>query len=137
MACEQLFGEVPVVPVSTGAPLYEQVPTSSGPSGPVYVESTLDEPLLETIKRDIFRIGKNLRIVLFPFNVGTERNKSLRNWDLWGPLVCCGSLNVYFRAMIGTEAHFLLELHADSDHMFQMSHFTAVHMINYIGIDET
>lgn len=96
MACEQLFGEVPVVPVSTGAPTYEPVPSSSGPSGPGnygYMESTLDEPLLETIKRDIGRIGKNLRIVLFPFNVGTDRTKSLRNWDLWGPLVRSTSCN--------------------------------------------
>lgn len=85
---QQLFGEAPVVPVSTGQPDYDAVPPASGPAGySGYMENTLDEPLVQTMYRDIKRIGKNLRIVLFPFVVGTEQNRSLRNWDLWGPLV--------------------------------------------------
>ncbi|GMH35985.1 hypothetical protein BSKO_03853 [Bryopsis sp. KO-2023] len=86
----KLFGEAPVVPVSTGGPAYDAVPSTSAPTGfgnSGFLENTLDEPLSETIKRDFVRIGKNLRIVLFPFNVGTDRTRSLRNWDLWGPLI--------------------------------------------------
>ncbi|CUG89114.1 Yip1 integral membrane protein, putative [Bodo saltans] len=48
--------------------------------------STLDEPVLQTIWRDIRAIGEKLLIVVIPF---ASRGQTLRDWDLWGPLVLC------------------------------------------------
>ena len=51
-------------------------------------QGTLDEPVRETIMRDLRRIGFRIRHVLIPTN--DDRNESeLRNWDLWGPLLLC------------------------------------------------
>jgi hypothetical protein len=53
-----------------------------------YVENTLDEPVWETLKRDLFTIGRNLRSVLIPVNWDFGKHQAaLHNWDLWGPLV--------------------------------------------------
>ena len=52
--------------------------------GPV---NTLDEPVLDTIKRDLHRIGGNLVLVVFPFKNRDQQSAALRNWDLWGPMV--------------------------------------------------
>lgn len=52
-------------------------------------ESTLDEPVWRTIWRDIAAIGQKLVIVVVPF---MGRGQSLRDWDLWGPLVLCCTL---------------------------------------------
>merc|ERR1712226_935887 len=51
-------------------------------------ELTLDEPLKETIKRDVMTIYSKLRFVL---NIKHEENdaKELKNWDLWGPFALC------------------------------------------------
>ncbi|AAZ12987.1 terbinafine resistance locus protein (yip1), putative [Trypanosoma equiperdum] len=49
-----------------------------------YAHSTLDEPVLETIKRDFFAIGRKLLAVLIP-PLGSKSD--LRDWELWGPLL--------------------------------------------------
>lgn len=77
--------------------------------------STLDEPVMETIMRDVRSVGSKLKVVLLPMERSlpyggysgvsqsesidlTERDKliieSLRDWDLWGPLVVCLGLAV-------------------------------------------
>lgn len=48
-------------------------------------EGSLDEPVTDTIFRDLTRIGIRLRHVLMPYST----DKELRNWDLWGPLILC------------------------------------------------
>lgn len=48
--------------------------------------STLDEPIKETILRDVKAIGKKVLVVVFP---PLSNNQELRDWDLWGPLVLC------------------------------------------------
>lgn len=50
--------------------------------------NTLDEPVWETIKRDLSRIGANLVLVVFPFKSWDQQSAALKNWDLWGPMVC-------------------------------------------------
>ncbi len=50
-------------------------------------ENTLDESIWETLKRDVFTIGRNLRSVLIPVNWDFNNQGALHNWDLWGPLV--------------------------------------------------
>jgi len=49
--------------------------------------NTLDEPIAETIKRDVIRIYRNLKMVVFPFTDRSQQTAALRNWDLWGPMV--------------------------------------------------
>lgn len=49
--------------------------------------NTLDEPIWETVKRDLHRIGGNLILVVFPFKNRDQQSAALRNWDLWGPMV--------------------------------------------------
>ena len=71
------MGEGAILPVS-----------SFGPgAGEAEAGGTLDEPVLVTLRRDLVQIGKNLRLVVFPFWTSRENSsKALRNWDLWGPL---------------------------------------------------
>mmetsp|Transcript_21494 Transcript_21494/g.55133 ORF Transcript_21494/g.55133 Transcript_21494/m.55133 type:complete len:251 (+) Transcript_21494:38-790(+) len=49
--------------------------------------NTLDEPVWQTIKRDLKRVFGNVKVVLLP---GLEQlssdKRALRDWDLWGPL---------------------------------------------------
>ncbi len=49
--------------------------------------NTLDEPIWDTVKRDLQRIGGNLILVVFPFKNRDQQSAALRNWDLWGPMV--------------------------------------------------
>ncbi|KAI9342460.1 Yip1 domain-containing protein [Zopfochytrium polystomum] len=54
------------------------------------IEDTLDEPVLETVLRDLRSIRDKLKMVLLP-----NPNKSvLRDWDLWGPLLLCLTLSI-------------------------------------------
>uniref|UniRef100_A0A5S6QLD0 Protein YIPF n=2 Tax=Trichuris muris TaxID=70415 RepID=A0A5S6QLD0_TRIMR len=46
---------------------------------------TLDEPVWETVKRDLQSVWIKLSCVVFP----QSNQKLLRNWDLWGPLFIC------------------------------------------------
>jgi len=50
--------------------------------------NTLDEPVIETLKRDLHMIWFKLKYVLNP-RIKEEGAKELRNWDLWGPLLLC------------------------------------------------
>ena len=50
--------------------------------------NTLDEPVRETIMRDIKAVSRKFGHVLFP----KESKVLLREWDLWGPLLVCVSL---------------------------------------------
>ncbi|KAL9924169.1 protein YIPF6 isoform 2-T2 [Glossina fuscipes fuscipes] len=47
--------------------------------------NTLDEPIKETILRDIRAVGIKFSHVLYP----KEKSTLLKDWDLWGPLVLC------------------------------------------------
>ena len=51
---------------------------------------TLEEPLSATVMRDLRLIAAKLKHVLVPLDTGD--NASLRNWDLWGPLLLCLAL---------------------------------------------
>lgn len=58
--------------------------------------SSLDEPVYETLMRDLRQVGSKLQIVLLP--LGQSRNfdvvQKLREWDLWGPLLVCLTLSM-------------------------------------------
>ncbi|KAJ8673947.1 hypothetical protein QAD02_005209 [Eretmocerus hayati] len=47
--------------------------------------STLDEPIKDTILRDVRAVGRKFYHVLYP----KEKKSLLKEWDLWGPLVLC------------------------------------------------
>lgn len=48
--------------------------------------STLDEPVFDTVMRDLRAILRKMIIVVAPF---MGRDNELRDWDLWGPLLLC------------------------------------------------
>eukprot|EP00529_Nitzschia_sp_RCC80_P032792 CAMPEP_0113482212 /NCGR_PEP_ID=MMETSP0014_2-20120614/22802_1 /TAXON_ID=2857 /ORGANISM="Nitzschia sp." /LENGTH=232 /DNA_ID=CAMNT_0000375721 /DNA_START=95 /DNA_END=789 /DNA_ORIENTATION=+ /assembly_acc=CAM_ASM_000159 len=89
--------------------------------------STLDEPVRETIMRDVRAVGSKLKVVLLPMDKSipyggysgvsqseniemTDRDKEiimrLKEWDLWGPLIVCLALAVLlsFKAPAGQAA---------------------------------
>ncbi|KAK4522158.1 hypothetical protein GAYE_FCTG49G0037 [Galdieria yellowstonensis] len=57
-----------------------------------FQESTLDEPVWNTIKRDLGLIGRRLKLVILPKVTAMEMQAELRDWDLWGPLFICMTL---------------------------------------------
>ena len=52
-----------------------------------YAQSTLDEPISTTIKRDLFLIFTKIKFVVNPFGKKKDKNYYIRKWDLWGPLL--------------------------------------------------
>ncbi|XP_056152091.1 protein YIPF6 [Lampris incognitus] len=50
--------------------------------------STLDEPVKETILRDLRAVGTKFVHVMYP----KKSSALLRDWDLWGPLLLCVTL---------------------------------------------
>jgi len=63
------------------------VPGTVGqPDGVGGVEfNTLDEPIKQTIRRDLVAVGSKFMHVLYP----VEKKSLLKDWDLWGPLILC------------------------------------------------
>ncbi|XP_034714396.1 protein YIPF6 [Etheostoma cragini] len=56
--------------------------------------STLDEPVRETILRDLRAVGNKFVHVLYP----KRSTALLRDWDLWGPLLLCVTLALLLQA---------------------------------------
>ncbi|GAA5881762.1 hypothetical protein JCM3774_000867 [Rhodotorula dairenensis] len=76
---------------------------------------TLDEPVSETIMRDLRAIGNKIIQVLHP----SSENAVLRDWDLWGPLIFCLTLAI------------LLSTNAPADQSLPI--FTGVFVIVWLG----
>eukprot|EP00096_Caligus_rogercresseyi_P012392 TRINITY_DN5171_c0_g1_i1.p1 TRINITY_DN5171_c0_g1~~TRINITY_DN5171_c0_g1_i1.p1 ORF type:complete len:247 (-),score=77.73 TRINITY_DN5171_c0_g1_i1:172-912(-) len=63
--------------------------SGAGPSGSGSVGfDTLDEPVRETLLKDLNAVALKFRYVLYPRGEETKKNL-LRDWDLWGPLILC------------------------------------------------
>ena len=101
------FGEISDIKINDWEKDKSQIPSAQGVTGgsgmPATGEfSTLDEPVSETIKRDLMRIYNKLKIVINPFQLGVqggadnieEKRREVRNWDLWGPFIFCLFLSV-------------------------------------------
>eukprot|EP00927_Polykrikos_kofoidii_P061485 TRINITY_DN56320_c0_g1_i1.p1 TRINITY_DN56320_c0_g1~~TRINITY_DN56320_c0_g1_i1.p1 ORF type:complete len:221 (+),score=35.80 TRINITY_DN56320_c0_g1_i1:144-806(+) len=58
---------------------------------------TLDEPVLETIMRDLRSIGVKLKYVMLP-RARADKAHGLKKWDLWGPLFLCLALGIVLSA---------------------------------------
>lgn len=52
---------------------------------------TLDEPVWDTVKRDLRATGMKFGHVIFP---SWDRQQLLKDWDLWGPLFICVGLSL-------------------------------------------
>ena len=64
-------------------------PTPSGNQNQeIYVHNSLNEPIMTSITRDLNRIYLKLKIVALPIN-NEQKNKELKQWDLWGPFIIC------------------------------------------------
>eukprot|EP00922_Rhytidocystis_sp_ex-Travisia-forbesii_P058349 GHVS01086253.1.p1 GENE.GHVS01086253.1~~GHVS01086253.1.p1 ORF type:complete len:232 (+),score=33.38 GHVS01086253.1:94-696(+) len=62
--------------------------------------NTLDEPIKETIMRDLRSIGQKLYYVMLP-KARSESGAGLKQWDLWGPLILCLALSVTLYVSVG------------------------------------
>mmetsp|Transcript_12365 Transcript_12365/g.24532 ORF Transcript_12365/g.24532 Transcript_12365/m.24532 type:complete len:198 (-) Transcript_12365:94-687(-) len=73
--------------------------------------TTLDEPVLTTITRDLSSVASKLRVVLRPSAfVGGSQSiedsgvlQALKDWDLWGPLLICLSLSCSLSINAGSQ----------------------------------
>lgn len=59
--------------------------------------STLDEPVKETVLRDLRAVGNKFVHVLYPRSSAAL----LRDWDLWGPLLLCVGLALMLQGGAG------------------------------------
>ena len=61
--------------------------------------STIDEPIRDTIMRDVNSIKKKFAFILYP-SEGSVAGLS-RDWDLWGPFILCLLLSVILATQAG------------------------------------
>ena len=47
----------------------------------------LNEPITDSLKRDLFLIYNKLKYVINPYLSNKEKNKHIKQWDLFGPLI--------------------------------------------------
>ena len=55
-------------------------------------QGTLDEPIRDTIMRDINAIKQKFKLILFPSDESVQGIS--KDWDLWGPFILCLVLSV-------------------------------------------
>jgi len=65
---------------------------SDGPEGDF---NTLDEPILNTITRDVKAVAQKLLGALLP----NSKNVLMKEWDLWGPLFLCTYIGLVLQNM--------------------------------------
>eukprot|EP00168_Porphyra_purpurea_P012009 TRINITY_DN3116_c0_g1_i6.p1 TRINITY_DN3116_c0_g1~~TRINITY_DN3116_c0_g1_i6.p1 ORF type:complete len:236 (-),score=76.37 TRINITY_DN3116_c0_g1_i6:142-849(-) len=80
------------------------------PAPPPPPGSTIDEPVSETILRDVRLVGRRLSLVMLPGVSASARSAALRDWDLWGPLFVCMSLAVLLSVESSGEGSLLFSL---------------------------
>ncbi|KAM4767752.1 protein YIPF6 isoform 1-T1 [Cyanocitta cristata] len=83
-----LFPGLADVSISQDIPVEGEITVPVGSHSPDEDYSTLDEPVKDTIMRDLKAVGKKFVHVMYP----RKSSALLRDWDLWGPLVLCVSL---------------------------------------------
>ncbi|XP_028996046.1 protein YIPF6 [Betta splendens] len=82
------FAGLSDVSISGDIPVEGDISVPVGPSRRDDEFSTLDEPVKETILRDLRAVGNKFIHVLYP----KRSSALLRDWDLWGPLLLCVTL---------------------------------------------
>jgi len=84
--------------------------------------NTLDEPILDTIKRDLKSIGQKLQASLYSSIINpnnTNKNILLREWDIWGPLILCTYIGLLLQMIGGDSSGYI---------------FTEVFVLVWVGI---
>ncbi|ETE67488.1 Protein YIPF6, partial [Ophiophagus hannah] len=79
------FAGLADVSISEDIPVEGEITVPVGSNTPDEDYSTLDEPVKETVMRDLKAVGKKFVHVMYPKKSSTL----LRDWDLWGPLILC------------------------------------------------
>jgi hypothetical protein len=69
-------------------------------AAPLPEESTLDEPVIDTLCRDLKAIGRKMAVTALPMLGGDQE---LRDWDLWGPLLLCLTLAIILGGSAGSD----------------------------------
>lgn len=82
------FAGLSDVSISEDIPVEGDISVPIGSSRREDEFSTLDEPVKETILRDLRAVGNKFIHVLYP----KRSSALLRDWDLWGPLLLCVTL---------------------------------------------
>lgn len=82
------FAGLSDVSISEDIPVEGDISVPIGSSRHDDEYSTLDEPVKETILRDLRAVGNKFIHVLYP----KRSSALLRDWDLWGPLLLCVTL---------------------------------------------
>lgn len=82
------FAGLSDVSISEDIPVEGDISVPISPSRRDDEFSTLDEPVKETILRDLRAVGNKFIHVLYP----KRSSALLRDWDLWGPLLLCVTL---------------------------------------------
>lgn len=80
-----LFAGLADVSISQDIPVEGEITVPMGSHSPDEDYSTLDEPVKDTIMRDLKAVGKKFIHVMYP----KKSSALLRDWDLWGPLILC------------------------------------------------
>ncbi|KAJ1197090.1 hypothetical protein NDU88_000952 [Pleurodeles waltl] len=83
-----LFAGLADVSISEDIPVEGEITVPMGSQSQEEDYSTLDEPVKDTILRDLKAVGKKFVHVMYP----KKSTALLRDWDLWGPLVLCVTL---------------------------------------------
>ncbi|XP_069749135.1 protein YIPF6 isoform X3 [Narcine bancroftii] len=91
-AKQPLFSDLADVSISNDVPVEGQITVPVDTHSQEDDYSTLDEPVKDTIMRDLKAVGKKFVHVMYPRKSSTL----LRDWDLWGPLVLCVLLAISF-----------------------------------------
>lgn len=82
---------------------YTSLGTSDDITGDIFVPrnedegTTLDEPVTETLMRDVKAVGNKFIHVLIP----RDDSELLKDWDLWGPLLLCTLLAILLQGNSG------------------------------------
>ncbi|XP_062997724.1 protein YIPF6 [Elgaria multicarinata webbii] len=84
-ATKPLFAGLADVSISEDIPVEGEITVPVGAHSPDEDYSTLDEPVKDTVMRDLKAVGKKFIHVMYP----KKSSALLRDWDLWGPLILC------------------------------------------------
>ncbi|KAJ8401796.1 hypothetical protein AAFF_G00377670 [Aldrovandia affinis] len=83
-----MFAGLSDVSISEDIPVEGEITVPVGSPSQDDECSTLDEPVKDTVLRDLKAVGKKFVHVLYP----KKSSSLLRDWDLWGPLLLCVTL---------------------------------------------
>lgn len=83
-----LFAGLSDISISEDIPVEGDISVPVGSQNADNDFSTLDEPVKDTILRDLRAVGQKFVHVMYP----KKSSALLRDWDLWGPLLLCVTL---------------------------------------------